>query len=73
MEKTELRARIQSALAGLNEPYRSVVILREIQDLKYEEIAQAVDLPLNTVKSYIHRGRKMLREELREIVSHDAV
>ena len=73
METTELRSQIQIALTRIQEPYRSVVILREIQDMKYEEIATAVDLPLNTVKSYIHRGRKMLREELREFVNHEAV
>lgn len=71
LEESELRSQIQSALTRIQEPYRSVVILREIQDMKYEEIAAAVELPLNTVKSYLHRGRKMLREELREIVNHD--
>ena len=72
METTELRSQIQTALTRIQEPYRSVVILREIQDMKYDEIAEAVNLPLNTVKSYIHRGRKMLREELRGVVNHDA-
>jgi RNA polymerase sigma-70 factor (ECF subfamily) len=46
------------------------VILREIQELKYEEIAEVVGKPLNTVKVYLHRGRKMLREQLREETYH---
>jgi RNA polymerase sigma-70 factor (ECF subfamily) len=62
----DFRRRLESALAALAEPYRSIVILREIQGLAYDEIAAAVDKPLNTVKVYLHRGRRMLRDELRE-------
>jgi RNA polymerase sigma-70 factor (ECF subfamily) len=71
VEASEFRGQIQVALTRIREPYRSVVILREIQDMRYEEIADAVDLPINTVKSYLHRGRRMLREELRDVVKHD--
>jgi RNA polymerase sigma-70 factor (ECF subfamily) len=69
----ELRDRIRDALARIQEPYRSVIILREIQDLKYEQISDALDLPLNTVKSYLYRGRRMLREELGGSLSHEAI
>ena len=65
-EGAEFRDRLEAALAKLPEPHRSIVILREIQGLAYDEIAAAVDRPLNTVKVYLHRGRKMLREQLRE-------
>lgn len=65
-EAADFRRRLEAALARLAEPYRSIVILREVQGLAYDEIAAAVDKPLNTVKVYLHRGRKMLREELRE-------
>ncbi len=65
-EASELRARIHEALADLQEPYRSIVIFREIQDMKYDEISRSLELPLNTVKSYLHRGRRMLREKLSE-------
>jgi RNA polymerase sigma-70 factor (ECF subfamily) len=68
----ELREQIQRALSTLKEPYRSIVILREVQDQKYEQICEAMDLPLNTVKSYLHRGRRMLREKLRGMVDHDS-
>jgi RNA polymerase sigma-70 factor (ECF subfamily) len=61
---------VERALQELSEPYRSIVILREIQDLRYEEICEALGLPLNTVKVYLHRGRRKLREKLREFASH---
>lgn len=64
-EASELRGRIGEALSQLDEPYRSIVILREVQDLKYDEISACLELPLNTVKSYLHRGRRMLRDQLR--------
>jgi len=58
--------KLQEALAKLEEPYRSIVILREIEDYKYEEISQTLNLPLNTVKVYLHRARKELRKQLTE-------
>lgn len=71
-EASEFRSHVEQALHGLAEPYRTVVILREIQDLKYEEISVALGLPLNTVKVYLHRGRRKLRDRLREFASYDA-
>jgi RNA polymerase sigma-70 factor, ECF subfamily len=65
---SELRGHIEEALSRVQEPYRSIVIFREIQDLKYDEICAVLDLPLNTVKSYLHRGRRMLRDQLRGII-----
>lgn len=69
-EGNELRQRIEIALTRLADPYRSILILREIQDLKYEQISDALELPLNTVKSYLHRGRRMLRDRLKETMPH---
>jgi len=46
----------------------SIVILREVQDYRYEEIGAALQMPLNTVKVYLHRGRRKLRERLQEVV-----
>jgi RNA polymerase sigma-70 factor (ECF subfamily) len=63
---------LNAALDNIDEPYRSVVVLREVQDLKYKEIAEALDMPLNTVKVYIHRGRKKLRNQLAEVLDHEA-
>jgi RNA polymerase sigma-70 factor (ECF subfamily) len=70
-ESNEMKLHIRHALAEINEPYRSIMILREIQQLKYEEIADTVDLPLNTVKSYLYRGRRMLRDRLKETISNE--
>jgi len=58
---------IQRALENLNAKYREVVILRDIQDLDYEEIAKVTNLPLGTVKSRINRGRECLKEMLEHI------
>lgn len=68
-EQADFQERLEDTLCRLQEPHRSIVILREIQDMKYEEIAEALDLPLNTVKVYLHRGRKFLREQLSEVLT----
>ena len=60
------RRRLEEALRELSEPYRSVLILREIQGLKYQEIADTLEMPLNTVRVHLHRGRRKLRERLHE-------
>jgi RNA polymerase sigma-70 factor (ECF subfamily) len=67
------RERLQDALDRLGEPHRSIVVLREIQGYKYDEIAETLKLPLNTVKVYLHRARKALREDLGEVHRHDYV
>lgn len=64
-EASELRRQIDAAVGALEEPYRSIVVLREIEGLPYAEIAEALDLPLNTLKVYLHRARKRLRASLR--------
>ncbi len=66
-DTTELKRQIESAIRELEEPYRSIVILREIDELAYEQIASALTMPLNTVKVYLHRARKMLREKLKGV------
>ncbi len=73
LQQKDERRLIESALDRLSEPYRSIVVLREIQHLKYEEISAAMDLPMNTVKVYLHRGRKMLRETLTEVIESERV
>ena len=67
-ETADFRRHLEDALREVAEPYRSIVILREIEQLQYEEIATAMGMPLNTVKVYLHRGRRMLRTKLREFV-----
>jgi RNA polymerase sigma-70 factor (ECF subfamily) len=59
--QAELRLRVEAALRELPEAYRTVVVLREIEDLAYEEIAEILDTNLGTVKSRLTRGRAALR------------
>lgn len=70
-ESADFRRHLKQALSRIDEPYRSVVILREVQELAYKEISGALDMPLNTVKVYVHRGRKKLRKQLREVTNHE--
>jgi RNA polymerase sigma factor (sigma-70 family) len=55
---------VQSALRRLPPDYRSAVVLCDVVGLPYQEIAVALDVPVGTVRSRIHRGRAMLREVL---------
>ena len=54
----------QDLIASLPEHYRVVVVLRHQQDLSYEEIAEALNLPLGTVKARIHRARALLKQRI---------
>jgi RNA polymerase sigma-70 factor (ECF subfamily) len=63
-EATDVRRLFRGALRELREPLRSAIILREVLGLKYQEVADALEIPLNTVRVYLHRGRRRLREEL---------
>lgn len=65
-EHADFRHRLKHALAELDEPYRSVVVMREIQEMTYREIADTMERPLNTIKVYLHRGRRKLRQLLAE-------
>jgi len=66
VEQTEFRVHLEAAVAELNEPYRSLIILREMQGHNYKDICTILDLPMAQVKSYLHRARKRLRHKLRE-------
>jgi RNA polymerase sigma-70 factor (ECF subfamily) len=60
----EFRARVEMELREVPEPYRTTVILRDIEELSYEEIAEVMDTSLGTVKSRLMRGRDALRRRL---------
>ena len=64
LESRELGATIEQAVAKLRPDYRACILLRHVEGRTYEEIAEALDLPLGTVKTYIHRARLELREHL---------
>lgn len=63
-ESSERQRHVQRALASLAQPYRTVVVLREIEDLSYEEIAEVLGVSEGTVKSRLMRGRDLLRRKL---------
>ena len=65
-ERTELREQIEAGLAALPDEYRSVLVLREMHQRSYDEIADILSLDVGTVKSRISRGRKKLRNFLME-------
>jgi RNA polymerase sigma-70 factor (ECF subfamily) len=64
MESRELGGAIEKAIAKLRPEYRACILLRHVEERSYEEIAATLDLPLGTVKTYIHRARHELREYL---------
>lgn len=72
-ERSELRAQIEAGLAALPPDYRQVLILRELHQRTYDEIAEILSLDLGTVKSRISRGRKQLRNFLLESGNFSAV
>lgn len=65
LDSRELRDEVRRALARLEEPYRLVLTLYYFDDVKYTDIAEILDMPLNTVKSYIRRGKERLAVLLR--------
>jgi len=67
LEQIELGARLKHSINGLTEPYRSLVVLRDIHQHSYEEVANVLELSLPQVKVYLHRARKQLREQLAEV------
>jgi RNA polymerase sigma-70 factor, ECF subfamily len=61
---TEVRAAVDQALQQVPEPYRTALILRDLEEMSYEEIAEVLAISLGTVKSRITRGRDALRKKL---------
>ena len=57
---------VRAALANLPEHYREIVVLREFEDMSYQEIAEVTQLPIGTVMSRLSRARRALREALTE-------
>lgn len=64
LELNEQQHSVHVALEHLPEEYRTVLVLKEIENFKYEQIADILDVPLGTIRSRIHRARLLLREQL---------
>ena len=67
VEGGQTAAIVQAAIAELEPEHRAVVVLRDVDDLSYEDISGITGLPIGTVKSRIHRGRSALAERLSRI------
>lgn len=62
IESQQFQELLESAISQLSDPYRSIVIMRDVQGLSYQEIEQVLNLGQSQVKVYLHRGRRKLRE-----------
>jgi len=60
----EVRHRVEEELRKVPEPYRTALILRDLEEMSYEEIAEVLEISLGTVKSRLTRGREALRQRL---------
>lgn len=65
-QNRQLGDQIEDAIARLRPEYRTAVLLRHVEGYPYEEIAQIMEVPLGTAKTYIHRARSELKELLEE-------
>jgi RNA polymerase sigma-70 factor, ECF subfamily len=61
---SETQRIIHQAIDGLPAKYKTIMILRYIQDLSLQEISEILDLPVTTIKTRVHRGREFLRKKL---------
>ena len=66
-------SRISEALNALNEDYRMVVYYADVEGLAYKEIADVLDIPMGTVMSRLHRGRKQLRGMLKDVAKERGI
>jgi len=60
----EVQQRVEEELRKIPEPYRTTLILRDLEDMSYDEIAEVLEISLGTVKSRLTRGREALRQRL---------
>jgi RNA polymerase sigma-70 factor, ECF subfamily len=67
VEHKELGGQIERAIGELRPEYRSVILLRHVEGCAYEEIAHVMEIPLGTVKTYLHRARAELKERLADV------
>ncbi len=67
LESLELQEEVQKQILKLPDKYRTVIVLKYIEELSLNEISEILNLPLGTVKTRIHRGRDCLRQQLRYV------
>ena len=67
MERSEIRAQIGNAIAQISPEHRAVILMKEIEDMQYHEIAEALDCSIGTVMSRLFYARKKLQNLLRDV------
>ena len=67
-DAVEMRPELDRALAQLSEEFRAVVVLHDIEQLRYSDIAEILEVPVGTVKSRLSRARRELAEQLRNLL-----
>jgi len=72
-QKRETAQLVQKAIMELPADIRSAVLLRDIEQLPYEEVAKILNVPVGTAKSRVHRGRQLLKERLEQILGREFV
>ena len=70
-ERREIQQCVQQALNSLDREDAQIILLRDLQDVRYEDIAEMLDVPVGTVKSRLHRARQALRVSLAPYFSTD--
>ena len=68
VEKREVEAKVQACISALDDEYREVLVLRDIQGFSYDEISDILKIPDGTVKSRLFRGREALKDGLKKVL-----
>lgn len=71
LEQAERQQIVREALAQMTEEFRVPLVLAEMEEMKYDEIADLLQCPIGTVRSRIHRGRAELRDKLRRLLKNE--
>ena len=71
LEQNEQALLVRTALDQLSEEHRTILILREMEEMDYEALSEVLDLPIGTVRSRLHRAREQLREKMMILIDED--
>lgn len=71
MERAERDAQVQAALNALQPDHRAVVVMKDLDGFRYEEIAEMLDIPVGTVRSRLHRARTELKQRLKHLLDDE--
>jgi RNA polymerase sigma-70 factor (ECF subfamily) len=73
LDSEERVANVRAGLAALTEEHRAILLLREVEECSYEQIAEMLDLPVGTIRSRLHRARLQLRDQLKRLLPDETV